>query len=109
LESRQRARCGAGQPPFSGPADDSAAADEAGVQDRERERARVRVRPPALLREPPLLREVLARLRDAFLPFAPPVRLFTVAQAIRSAVFELRPRPLALRSIFDAIRFCFEL
>ena len=57
-------------------------------------------------------RRLLFRVRDEvrlFEPRAPPVRLFTVAHAIRSAVFVLRPRRLTLRSIFEAIRFCFEL
>jgi hypothetical protein len=66
---------------------------------------RERRRDDALRRVPPLLRLLL---RD-FLPFAPPVRLFTVAQAMRSAVLVLRPRRFALFSIFDAMRFCFEL
>jgi hypothetical protein len=35
--------------------------------------------------------------------------LFTVAQAMRSAVLVLRPLRLTLRSIFPAMRFCFEL
>lgn len=49
------------------------------------------------------------RPRDALLPRAPPVRLFTVAHAMRSAVLVLRPRRFALFSIFAAMRFCFEL
>ena len=48
-------------------------------------------------------------VRLAFLPFAPPVCLFTVAHAIRAAVFVLRPRRLALCSMCEAIRFCLEL
>jgi hypothetical protein len=52
----------------------------------------------------------LFRLRDALrVPLAPPVRLFTVAHAMRSAVFVLRPRRFALLSMCEAIRFCFEL
>src|SRR5439155_4459891 len=37
---------------------------------------------------------------------APPVRLLTVAQAIRSAVLVERPRRLELFWIFDAMRVC---
>jgi hypothetical protein len=48
-------------------------------------------------------------LRLDFFPFAPPVFLFTVAQAMRSAVLVLRPRRFALLSMCEAMRFCFEL
>jgi hypothetical protein len=65
------------------------------------------------VRERDAFRELLFRVRDEVRlfdePRAPPVRLFTVAHAMRSAVLVLRPRCLALRSIFEAIRFCFEL
>lgn len=73
--------------------------------ERERERERDRDRDDDLRRVPPLLR---LDLLD-FLPFAPPVRLLTVAHAMRSALLVLRPRRLALLSMWDAIRFCFEL
>jgi hypothetical protein len=85
------------------------------VQDRARARPRERVRrrEPAPVREREAFRELLFRVREEVRlfdePRAPPVRLFTVAHAMRSAVFVLRPRRLALRSIFEAIRFCFEL
>ena len=36
----------------------------------------------------------------------PPVRLFTVAHAMRSAAFSGRPLLFSLASIFAAIRFC---
>jgi hypothetical protein len=55
------------------------------------------------------LRRVPPLLRLDFFPFAPPVCLLTVAHAIRSAVFVLRPRRLALFSMCEAMRFCFEL
>jgi hypothetical protein len=63
------------------------------------------LREDVLRRVPPLLR---LDLLD-FFPFAPPVRLLTVAHAIRSALFVLRPRRFALLSICEAMRFCFEL
>jgi hypothetical protein len=40
---------------------------------------------------------------------APPVSLFTVAQAMRSAVLVLFPEDFALSSMCWAWRFCFEL
>jgi hypothetical protein len=46
---------------------------------------------------------------EPFLPFAPPVCLFTVAQPIRSASFSEPPRFLTLSSMCSAIRFCFPL
>lgn len=45
-------------------------------------------------------------LEEDFLPFAPPVSLFTVAQPMRSASFSLPPRFLTLSSMCAAIRFC---
>jgi hypothetical protein len=54
-------------------------------------------------------RRAPALLRLDFFPLAPPVCLFTVAHAIRSAVFVLRPRRLALFSMCEAMRFCLEL
>lgn len=68
----------------------------------ERDLDRERVRDGVFRRVPPLL-------RLDFFPFAPPVCLLTVAHAMRSAVLVLRPRRLALFSICEAIRFCFEL
>jgi hypothetical protein len=63
--------------------------------------------------EPPL--DFLEPLLDFFelllffLPFAPPVSLFTVAQPMRSASFSLPPRFLTLSSMCSAIRFCLPL
>jgi hypothetical protein len=51
------------------------------------------------VRELELFRRLLLLAREDFLPLAPPVRLFTVAQAIRSAVLVPRPRRLALDSM----------
>jgi hypothetical protein len=60
-------------------------------------------------RELELFRRLLLLAREDFFPLAPPVRLFTVAQAIRSAVLVPLPRRLALDSMCEAMRFCLEL
>jgi hypothetical protein len=46
---------------------------------------------------------------DFFLPFAPPVFLFTVAQPMRSASFSLPPRERTLSSMCSAMRRCLPL
>jgi hypothetical protein len=56
------------------------------------------------LLEPPLDFLLDPPLDD--LPFAPPVRLFTVAQPIRSASFPLPPRSRTLSSMCSAILCC---
>jgi hypothetical protein len=73
---------------------------------REAERDRDRLERFAVEPAERLDREAPARLRPEpdFLP--PPVCLFTVAQAMRSAVSVLRPRLLADSSMCSACRFC---
>jgi hypothetical protein len=69
---------------------------------------RDRVLAPARARVPDFDRDVEdERVRELLRrPRAPPSSLFTVAHAIRAALFAERPRRFALPSILRALRFC---